>query len=325
MSTGVALELPFPSMRYDITMPLFEGRVEIPGVTLKPVQISSMVFNENHPIRHGDFGLCDLNLGYLLPALEAGWEIVALPLFVKRKPAYQFIFCRTDAGITTPKDLAGKRIGTRSYRTALTVWGRGLLQQFHGVPLRELRWVVWTGEVFPVHDPHACIEPPPDPQKSVVQALLDGDVDAILTDISDAAQFQVLEHDPRVRRLFPDYMAEDARLYRETGIYTPVHLIVMSRKLDRAHPGLARQVYDAFERAKALAYEDILSDRAGFSVVYLRERLLEQQAQWGDPWRYGIAANRRTIDMFIAYNVDQGMIRAAPAYEDIFARSTLDT
>jgi 4,5-dihydroxyphthalate decarboxylase len=102
-------------------------------------------------------------------------------------------------------------------------------------------------------------------------------------------------------------------------------MIVMSRKLDRAQPDLAAKFYAAFEKAKQIAYDDILSDRGGFSVVYLRERMKEQMASWGDPWKYGIQANKTTIDAFIKYNVEQGMIRAAPSYADVFAAGTLDT
>jgi 4,5-dihydroxyphthalate decarboxylase len=325
MTATAELEIPIATMRYDITMPLFEGRVEIPGVRLTPARMSSMVFGPYPELQNGDFGLCDLNLGYFPPAVEAGWELVGLPVFSKRKPTYQFVFCRTNAGIERPSDLRGKRIGSRSYRTALTVWGRGLLQEFHGLPWRETTWVVWTKEVFPVHAADARIEAARDPQQSVVDALLDGEVDAILTDISDTQLMATLEHDARVRRLFPDYAAEDARLYRETGIYTPVHLMVLSRKLDREHPGLARTLYDAFERAKQIAYDDVTSDRGGFSVVYLRERWLEQQAQWGDPWKYGMAANQRTMDTFMAYNVDQGMVSKPLSNAELFAASTLAT
>jgi len=99
----------------------------------------------------------------------------------------------------------------------------------------------------------------------------------------------------------------------------------MSRKLDRERPALAGKFYAAFEKAKALAYDDTLSDRGGFSVVYLREQLKEQMAKWGDPWKYGIKANQTTIDAFIKYNVEQGMIRKAPSYSDIFAATTLGT
>jgi 4,5-dihydroxyphthalate decarboxylase len=101
--------------------------------------------------------------------------------------------------------------------------------------------------------------------------------------------------------------------------------MIMSRKLDREHPHLAANFYSAFGQAKQMAYDDILSDRGGFSVVYLRERMNEQIATWGDPWKYGIKANRATIDAFIKYNVEQGMVRSALSYADIFAAGTLDT
>jgi 4,5-dihydroxyphthalate decarboxylase len=157
------------------------------------------------------------------------------------------------------------------------------------------------------------------------QRLIAGELDALITDISDTKMFENLESNPKIKRLFPDYVQEDLDLYNDTGIYTPVHMIVMSRKLDRERPELAAKFYAAFEKAKALAYEDILSDRGGFSVVYLREQLKEQMAKWGDPWKHGIKANQTTIDAFIKYNVEQGMIRTAPTYADIFAVGTLDT
>ena len=92
------MQLPISTMRYDITMPLLDGRVQIPGVDLVPTGTGSMVFNDVPALQSGDFGLWDLNLGYVLPAIEAGWEIVGLPLMVKRKPVYTFIYCRADAG-----------------------------------------------------------------------------------------------------------------------------------------------------------------------------------------------------------------------------------
>ncbi len=318
------LEIPFSEMRYDITMPFFEGRVKIDGVQLKPVKTSSMVFADDPQLREGDFGLCDLNLGYFLPAIDAGWQLLGLPVFSKRKPVYPFIFCRADAGIQTPKDLEGKTIGTRQYRTAISVWVRGLLKHRHGVDVSKIVWSAQVKEVFPNYDKETRIDYV-DTKKSAVERLLDGEVDAIVTDISDAKLLETLENSPKVKRLFPNYMEEDERLYRETGIYTPVHIIVMSKKLDRAHPELAGKLYAAFEQAKEIAYDDILSDRGGFSVIYLRERAKEQFARWGDPWKYGIRANRSTIDALVTYNHEQGMTRARLADKDIFASATLDT
>jgi 4,5-dihydroxyphthalate decarboxylase len=319
-----SLEVEFPVMRYDITMPLLEGRVPIDGVKLKSVKSSSMVNKEDPKMMTGDFGLMDLNIGYFLPAVEAGWEIIGLPVFSKRKPVYQLIFCHADAGIRTPKDLEGKRIGSRTYRTALTVWARGLLRERYGVDFSKVQWVLQAKEVFPVHDTNAKIEYV-DESENMSQRLIAGELDAIITDISDTKMFENLETHPQIKRLFANYAEEDQKLYRETGIYTPVHMIVVSRKLDRERPDLAAKFYAAFEKAKQIAYDDILSDRSGFSVVYLRERMKEQLAAWSDPWKYGIKANKTTLDAFIKYNVEQGMIRSAPTYAEIFASGTLDT
>ena len=324
MGVSDVIEVDFPVMRYDITMPLLEGRVPIEGVTLNPVKSSSMINKEDPKLKAGDFGLMDLNIGYFLPAVEAGWQIVGLPVFSKRKPAYQLIFCHADAGIRAPQDLAGKRIGSRTYRTALTVWARGLLRERYGVDFSNVTWVLQAKEVFPVYDSKVRMDYVDD-TKNMSQRLIAGELDAIITDVSDTKMFESLEQNPKIKRLFPDYVQEDLDLYNDTGIFTPVHMIVMSRKLDRERPELAGKFYAAFERAKALAYDDTLSDRGGFSVVYLRERLKEQMAKWGDPWKHGVKANRTTIDAFIKYNLEQGMIRHAPTYADIFAAGTLDT
>lgn len=322
----MALEIEFPVMRYDITMPLLEGRVALEGITLKPTRrVSSMVTSEPSPLRDGTFGLADLNLGFFPPAIEAGWELIGLPVFSKRKPVYGFLFCRADRGIDAPRDLEGKRIGTRQYRTAISIWLRGLLEERHGVDVSTFEWVRAADEVFPVYDLRARIKTSPDTAKSPVQMLLDGDVDAIITDISDARLFQQLESSPKVKRLFPNYQQADLAVYQEWGIYTPVHLMVMSKRLDRDYPDLAGKLFAALDQAKQMAYDDILGDRAGFSVTYLREHLLEQQRTWGDPWQYGLRANARTIETFARYNQRQGMTRSTLTAEQMFAASTLQT
>ncbi len=320
------MELSFPIMRYDHTMPLLEGRVKIDGVELRPVRTNSMVFNDVPELREGNFGLWDLNMGYVLPAIEAGWELIGLPVFSKRKPVYTFLFCRADAGINTPKDLEGKRIGSNSYPTSITIWLQGLLQHRHGVDISKLQWVTSSPRrVFPLHKAEPKVEAAENPKKSPVTRLLEGEVDAIITDISDGKAFRTLEQDRSIKRLFPNYVEEDLRLYRETGIYTTMHQMVMSKKLDRSNPDLAEKLFTAFEVAKKLAYEDILNDRGGFSVVYLRERLEEQIKEWGDPWKYGVKANQSTIDTYLAYNAEQGITSKKLSPQDFFAAGTLET
>jgi 4,5-dihydroxyphthalate decarboxylase len=318
------MELKFPLMRYDIVQPLLDGRVTVEGVTFKPFKTSSMVFTDVPQLRTGDFDLWELNWGYFLPALEAGWKFVGLPVFPKRKPAYQYIFCRTDTQITSPKDLEGKKVATSQYRIVVDIWIRGLLKHKHGVDPSKLRWLSLRDDIFPIHDDKLQIEIATG-DKNPVDRLTDGEVDAIITDISDVKLFDVLENNPGVKRLFSDYVERDQQLYRDTGLYAPMHLIVMSETLDRQQPDLARKIYVAFEQAKKVAYNDILSDMAGFTLVNLREKMKEQMQSWGDPFKYGMRANKETIETFNQYNLEQGLVRTVVPLERQFAASTLDT
>jgi 4,5-dihydroxyphthalate decarboxylase len=319
------VEVRIPRLRYDITMPLIEGRVEIDGVRLvvDPSAPGGTAVDADGPVAKGEFGLVDLNMGNLLPAIEAGWEVVGLPVFSKRKPVYTFMFCRADAGIDTPKDLEGRRVMSSLTGSALSIWTKGLLRHRYDVDVESITWIS-GGERWPVYNPRWKTEAPK-ARKNAFEALVDGDVDATMTDISDGALFEKLETDPRTKRLFPDYRAEDKTLYDATGIFTPVHIIAMSKKLDREYPDLGGKLYQAFEQAKEIAYQDILNDRAGFSVVYLRERLVEQMRDWGDVFKYGITANRSTIDAFAEYNDEQGSVQHRFSDEESFAASTLGT
>lgn len=316
------MDLRFPIMRYDHTMPLLEGRVEIPGWTIKPERTPAMITGDVESLRTGAFGLCDLNTGYWPQAIEEGWELIGLPLFIKRKPVYQYLFVSN--AIQKPSDLEGKTIATNFYPTGITTLLQGLLTERHGVDPSKLSWLA-NGEskVFPRYDAPQKVTIATE-RKNPWDRLLEGEVDAIITDISDGDAWVALESSPNVHRLF-DYMAEDRKLFEETGMYTPMHLIVMSAKLDRENPRLARSVYDAFEEAKRLAYQDILNDRSGFGVLYLRERFVEQARDWGDPWKYGVAANRDVTETFARYNANQGLTKRRMAVEELFAKGTLDT
>jgi 4,5-dihydroxyphthalate decarboxylase len=324
MAREDAMDLGFPALRYDITLPLADGRVGIDGVTLRPAKISSMVFKDVPEMREGRFGLAELNLGYLCAAVEAGWKFVALPVFAKHKGPLGFIFCRKSAGIAAPRDLEGKRIGTRQYRTALTLWARGWLAEHYGVDTAKLRWTAQVPEVFPFAGTPPAIDYVP-PEPGIVERFLAGETDVLITDISDAAAFDRLESDSGVHRLFADYAEEEARVVATAGYYAPVHVMILSRALDEADPSLARRIFDAFVRAKQMARDDVLSDRAGFAIAWLRDAVKAEEARFGDLWPYGISANRKAVDALIRYNVADGAIRAALPLERIFAKGTLET
>src|SRR5437588_10964095 len=116
------IQVPIPIMSYDITRPFVEGRAPIKGIKLLPSRSvpNGTMIPPNSPIMSGDFGLVDLNVGNWLGGIEDGWEMTALPVFSKRMPVYEYIFCRADRGIYQPKHRDGKRIGRRRCRNSTT-------------------------------------------------------------------------------------------------------------------------------------------------------------------------------------------------------------
>ena len=316
-----------PNFRYDIIQPLLQGRVPVEGVTLTsaaPMVSAGMFTGER--FKDGDFGLLDANWGDLVAAIDAGWDMVLLPVFIKRKPVYNYLWVRADRGIESPKDLEGKTFATVGYTSAISTYTRGFLQHHWGVDLHKLKWLLAFPGPFAIHDEAVQVAYAEGERKSPIARLLDGDVDASTGDITDARAWQSLEASPLVKRMFPDYRAENLRLLREHKILTPVHLIAMSGKLSRQHPSLARRLYDAFESSREQAYEDALSDGTGYSLTLgNRELMRDQLADLGDVWKHGVSANQNTVETFLDYNYEQGVTKSRLSIDRLFAAETLDT
>jgi 4,5-dihydroxyphthalate decarboxylase len=315
-----------PNYRYDIMQPLLQGRAPLEGVRLEwsgPTETAP--FFQDERFKKGDFDLLDINWGDAIPAVDAGWEVVCLPIFVKRKPVYNY--CWTRVNINGPKDLEGKTWGTGGYNSAISIYTRGFLQHFYGVDISTFKWLLPAPTPLPLQAKAAPTEVATGPRKSAAQRLLDGEVDVCTGDITDPKLWEALESSAAVKRLFPDYRQKNRQLLKEHNIFTPVHTMFMSRKLDRANPGLARKLYDAFARSSEIALTDAQGDGTSYSILMdAREILQEQMREFGRfLYTQGIKANRNTIDTFLDYCYEQGVTSKRLADRDFFAEETLDT
>ena len=316
-----------PHYRYDHIQPLLQGRVKIEGVTFKyDHPMVNANFFEDPKFKDGDFGLLDLNWGDSVPAIAAGWDLRLLPVLIKRKPVYNYLWVRADRGIDAPKDLEGKTIATGGYGSSITTYTRGFLHRFYGVDLSKLSWVSGGASRFEIYAKDIKIEYPSGPRKSQVQRLLDGEVDGCTGDITDVKAWAALYASPDVKLLFPDYQELNRRLFTEHGIVTPVHVLAMGGRFLREHPDLARRMFDGFERSRDIAYDDALGDGTAYSLlVNNREAFQDQLKNWGDIWKHGLRANKNTIDTFLDYNFEQGLTKTRLAVADVFAAGTLET
>ena len=307
--------------------PLMQGRAPIDGAVLRPSGVNDLAGFYNNPrFKSGDFGLLDINMGDVVPAIDAGWDLRCLPIFIKRKPVYNYLWVRADRGIDQPKDLEGKTFGTVGYNSSISVYTRGFLQHFHGVDLTKLRWLVNGPGPFPIHNSGIRIDQAAGPPKSSAQRLLDGEIDASTGDITDLAMWRALESRSDVKRFFAKYDSENLKLWQERGIYTPVHIMVIGGKLNREQPDIARKVYDAFERSRQLAYEDALSDATGYSIkTSMRELLRDELGQLGEIYTHGLSRNATVVDLFLDFCNEQGLTSKRLSREQVFAADTLDT
>jgi 4,5-dihydroxyphthalate decarboxylase len=316
-----------PNFRYDIMQPLMQGRAAIDGAVLRPSGVNDLAgFFDNPRFKSGDFGLLDINMGDVVPAIDAGWDLCCLPVFIKRKPVYNYLWVRADRGIDNPKDLEGKTFGTVGYSSSISIYTRGFLQNFYGVDLTRLRWLVNGPGPFSIHNPAIRIDQAGGPPKGSAQRLLDGEIDASTGDITDLALWRALESRSEVRHFFADYQAENLKLLKERGIYTPVHIMVIGGKLNREQPDVARKVYQAFERSRQIAYEDAMSDATGYSIKSsMRELLRDEVRDLGETHTHGLSRNATVVDLFLDFCFEQGVTSRRLPLERVFAASTLDT
>ena len=315
-----------PNFRYDIIQPLLQGRAPIDGVTLKTTgwNDTAPIFKEER-FKNGEFGILDTNIGDILPAIDAGWDFVVLPVLIKRKPVYNYAWVRADRGIDSVKDVEGKTWASSSWGV-VTTYTRGMLKRFHGVDITaNAKWIVNGSGPWKMHVPVDVTYP--ELAKPQWQRLLEGEADACTGDIIDHKAWEILEASPdKVKRLFPDYREMHRDLWRDHQIVTPSHVVVIGGKTHRAHPGLARKIYDAFEQSREIAINDALGDGSSYNILLdARETMRDQLGDMGDIWKHGISANRNVIDITLDFYAEQGQTSRRLSIEEVFAEDCLDT
>jgi 4,5-dihydroxyphthalate decarboxylase len=154
------------------------------------------------------------------------------------------------------------------------------------------------------------------PDKSLGDLLADGEIDAI---IGSRLPVSLGTH-PNVVRLFPNYREVERDHFIRTGIHPIMHLVVIRREVYDANPWIAASLWKAFEAAKAWALEEMrFSGAQRYMLPWLFADLDEiDELFGGDPWPYGVEANRPTLEAYVQYMVDQKFIAQAMPIESLF-------
>ncbi len=301
-----------------------DGEVRVEGIDLNCITLKSGRDVFDRMVGGKEFDVAELSASEYISLRGAGdCPFVALPVFPSRVFRHGYIFINTRAGVRTPKDLEGRRIGLPLYTQTAAIWARGHLQHQFGVDLSAVRWIEGAVEKGGTHGrPHA----PPllrpvaieqnDSGESLDHLLARGEIAALI----GSRKPETLGRHPDVARLFPDYRLLERKLYEATRIFPIMHLIAIRRDLYERHRWIATSLYKAFVESKrrALARMRYAGSLAAMLPWLLAEIEEIDGVFGGDAWPYGIEPNRPTLQALVQYMVEQHFIAQAIPIENLF-------
>ena len=169
------------------------------------------------------------------------------------------------------------------------MWVRGILATEYGVDTSKIHWVTFEDpHIAQYRDPPFCEKAPAG--KTLTDMLLDGELDAAVVGDTMPAGLAPLIPNPQAA----------ARQWAQTRGGVPInHLFVVRDEIARERPDVVREVYRLLQQSRAEAPPP--------------------PGDPFDPWRFGIEANRASLEMIIGFCVKQQLIPKPIAVEELFA------
>ncbi|WP_216351843.1 ABC transporter substrate-binding protein [Brevundimonas sp. LM2] len=302
------------------TSAIRSGEIPIEGVEAEILTIKPQIGAFRRMVRDVEFDVCEIAPTTYIIARAYGAPFVALPIFVVRRFHHSGLLVRPDAGIKTPKDLEGKKVGVRAYSVTTGVWLRQALMDDCGLDASKVTWVVDDEEhVTQLQLPGNVIHAPEG--SSLAEMMASGELSAGVAGAAGIGRtgnptsgWQEVEAD------YPDLLPNAAELeadyYRRTGVY-PMHgTIVVKDSVLAEHPWVAKSLYDAFDRAKNEWLERVRvngpQDKTELKYVKLMDIV------GPDPLPYGVEENRATIEALEQTAFAQGLTPRRMTMDELF-------
>lgn len=232
-------------------------------------------------VRNLEFDVAEMAIMTFLIAKAHGKPYRLLPFVVMARYQHPYLVC-TKTHPVKPGELAGKRVGVRSYSVTTGAWVRHILAEDHGVDRAKIRWITFEeAHVAEFRDPPNVERAPAG--KEIKAMLLAGELDAAI--LGDA------KPDPALQTVIAD--AEEA-----------------GRKWGEKHR--------AIQLNHLVGVKGTVS-KAAADEIYAQ--LLESKKAAGDPplLPHGLEANRRNLEIAIDCAWKQNMIPRKFTVEELFA------
>jgi ABC-type nitrate/sulfonate/bicarbonate transport system substrate-binding protein len=298
---------------YGHTKAIKSGAVAIAGVEPELVEVAPIIGAFRRMVRDLEFDVCEMAITTYLCAKEHGVAFTALPVFLVRGFHHGAITQNTTLGLTSPRDLEGRRVGVnRGYTVTTGVWARGILEREYGVDLDRITWVLSGDEHVAAYRPPANVVPMP----------AGADLGDLLAGGELAAAIGVDAASDSVAPLIPSAAEAGYAALERDGHYPINHLVVVRDELLAQQPGLAEDLFDAFSESKNRYVDDL---RAGAiaeptAVDRMHERVMAITGR--DPLPYGLEPNRGVLEELVGHAMRQHILTERPDIDAVFAAPT---
>jgi 4,5-dihydroxyphthalate decarboxylase len=272
---------------YPHTAALKSGEVSSERIAFDFADVTPVWTGFQSMVRRKAFDVSEMAIVTYLIAKSFGKPMVLLPAVMTARVQHAFAVYNSDYGKLTPPQLAGKRVGIRSFTTTTGAWLRGMFANDYGLDLASVNWVTFE-------EPHVAeyvdtTERAPEGKK-IIPMLLAGELDAVLGDRSD---------DPRVKSLFGDPDAAAKAWVAKHKIVPLNHFVVVSGEFARLRPDLVEEVY-----------------------AQLRESRRRAITAGANPPPFGVEACRPALEKIIGYAAEQRLIPKRFTVDELFDDTT---
>lgn len=280
---------------YEHALDLLTDRVRAEGVDINWLRIPTASLGG----RFGDkreFDVAEMDLADYVARLSRGdRSILALPIFLDRQFMPGAIWVRAGGAIRKIEDLRNDRIRCAVDDETVALYMRQWLSATIGLDTK-IHWLSMD-------------------TAALQAALSAGEIDAGFSlDRLSAG------HGADLQRLVGDIAEVEHGIYRATKIFPILRVVCLHRDLAARHPWLAASLFEGFDRAKRASLGRLIgAGMSRYPLPWLNAYVTRARAVFGeDFWPYGIAANRPTLEAFLAAAKAQDMCGPALTVEGLF-------
>src|SRR6267378_1597491 len=266
---------------YDHVRDFVSGRVTAEGLDINfQVLPTPEIFDR--ATRDQEWDVCEMSLGKWTGMFSQGDDsLVPIPVFPSRVFRHSAIYVKKGSGVDRLEKLRGTRVGDPDFAHTAGIYARGYLMHDVGLKLEEIEWVQ-AGTNRPGRHENL--------------------------DIKLSPKVKRVSH-PDMVRLVPNYVEVETEYFRRTGIFPIMHFVAIKRPLFERHPWMAVNLYRAFEEAKDRSIARVRNMMvSSFPLPWNPDNARRASELFGqDFWPYGVAPNRKTLEAFLTFALEQGV------------------